>query len=119
MNKNYERLNQQEYHNFQKGRAFYCFFTKKDYKLSISLLKKVTVPPEEVILLFTCLYPKYAIEQMIERFKINIKDIPYLNDKQAIYNPVMNSLAINTGRKRTASVMHRKSFSKGNLHYYI
>ena len=39
MNKNYEQLNNQEYLEFQKGRAFYCFYAKKDFKLALSLLK--------------------------------------------------------------------------------
>lgn len=113
MNKNYEGLSSQEYHNFQKGRAFYCFFTKKDYKLSISLLKKVNVPTEEVILLFTDLYPKYAIDQMIERFGINIKNIPYLKDQIDIYNPVINSMIYENKRKRTLSyVKNNPKYSK-------
>jgi hypothetical protein len=111
-NKNYERLSQDEYQNFQKGRAFYCFFVKKDYKLSISLLKKVNVPPEEVILLFADLYPKVAIDQMIERFGINIKEIPYLNDQLSIYSPVMQSLKIDNSRKRTVSFVNKKSLRK-------
>lgn len=113
INKNYERLSQDEYQNFQKGRTFYCFFVKKDYKLCISLLKKVNVPPEEVILLFADLYPKVAIDQMIERFDINIKEIPYLNDQQSVYSPVVHSLKIDHSRKRTVSFVNKKSLRKG------
>ena len=105
MNKNYEGLNPQEYQNFQKGRAFYLFFVKKDYKQSISLLKKVNVPIEEVILLFTELYPRYAIDQIIERFDIKIKNIPYLKDHVDLFNPVINSLIFESKSKRSVSLV--------------
>lgn len=85
---------------------------KKDYKLSISLLKKVKVPPEEVILLFTDLYPKYAIDQMIERFEIKIKNIPYLKDQIDVYSPVINSLVYDNKRKRTLSYVNKTTVSK-------
>lgn len=117
MNKNYEGLSQQEYQNFQKGRAFYWFFVKKDYKLSISLLKKVKVPPEEVILLFTDLYPKYAIDQMIERFEIKIKNIPYLKDQIDVYSPVINSLVYDNKRKRTLSYVNKTTVSKSKCNF--
>lgn len=114
INKNYENLEEKERDNFQKSRAFYCFFVKRDYKLSISLLKKVKAPTEEVILLFTDLFPRYAIDQMIERFEIKIKNIPYLKDQLVIYSPAMHSLCLTTGRKRTLSHVER---SAKNIRY--
>ena len=121
MNKNYEGLNAQEYQNFQKGRAFYSFFIKKDYKQSISLFRKVDVPIEEVILLFTELYPRYAIDQIIERFNIKIKNIPYLKDHVDIYNPAISSLIFESKRKRTVSLVSKSpmKYSKFICLYFL
>jgi len=102
INKKYEGLSNEKYQSLQKSRAFYCFFVKKDYKLAVSLIKKVNVPTEEIILLFTNLYPKYAIDQMIERFKIDVDNIPYLKDQIDIQNPNLQSM-IHGRRKRTFS----------------
>lgn len=108
MNENYDRLKPEEYREFQKGRAFYCFYVKKNYKLSLSLFKQVKVPTEEIILLFTELYHKPAIDQMIDKFGIQIHNIPYLKNKLAVYSPMIESLKISHRRKRTIShVGHR------------
>lgn len=114
MNKNYERLNEKEYQEFQKGRAFYCFFVKKDYKLSISLLKKIKVPPEEVILLFTELYHKHAIDQMIDKFEIKVENIPYLENQLAMYGPMIESLNLEQKRKRTINNIRNRIMNKSN-----
>lgn len=71
-------------------------------------MKKVNVPTAEVILLFTDLYPKSVIDQMIERFKIDVDSIPYLKNQIDINNPTLHSI-IHRNRKRTYSVSGKYS----------
>ncbi|CAI2373412.1 unnamed protein product [Moneuplotes crassus] len=112
MSENYERLRAAEFNDFQKGRAFYCFYVKKNYKLSLRLFRQVKVPTQEIILLFTELYHKPAIDQMIDKFGIEVNNIPYLKNKLAVYSPMIESLKISHKRKRTISHVGFQNKSK-------
>ena len=72
------------------------------------------MPTEEIILLFTELYHKPAIDQLIDKFNIEVNNIPYLKNKLVIYSPMIQSLKLEQGRKRNVSHHHFNHRSKNS-----
>jgi hypothetical protein len=66
-----------QYMRLQKEKGFYNFVVKRRFAIAKDIFKEYKVPLAHVILLFAELYPESFIRNMIQKFDVKVKDIPY------------------------------------------
>lgn len=70
-------LNKDQYVKLQKEKGFYNFIVKRRFGIAKEIFKEYKVPLSHVIMLFAELYPESFIKNMINKFDVKVKDIPY------------------------------------------
>jgi hypothetical protein len=70
-------LDKEQYVKLQKEKGFYNFIVKRRFAIAKEIFKEYKVPLSHVIMLFAELYPEAYIKNMISKFDVKVKDIPY------------------------------------------
>jgi len=78
----YEGMRQEDYEKLQKEKGFYNFIIKKRFELAEEIFQRFRVPVYNVILLFKNLYPEIYIRNMTTKFKVDLKQVPFLPQLQ-------------------------------------
>ena len=81
LSKHFQKMNEREYRELQRERGFYSFIIKGQYNQAKSLFRRFQVRTEEVVLLFAQMFPTQYINSMIDRLNIDVKQIPYFNER--------------------------------------
>eukprot|EP00347_Sterkiella_histriomuscorum_P020588 403337236 len=79
LDNNFDGMTKEQYDKLQREKGFYNFIVKRRYYIAKDIFKEYKVPQQQVILLFSEIYPTIFIQKLIEMFDINVKEIPYFD----------------------------------------
>jgi len=79
---NYEWLTKEYYEKLQREKGFYNFIIKRRYQVAREIFQEYKVPLQQVVILFSELFPLIYLERLKELFEIDLKEIPYYDLKK-------------------------------------
>ena len=71
----FDQISLSEYTSLQWERGIFFFKQKKNYKASRKIFTKWHLPTEQLVLLFSEVYPNKYVDDMMNIFKINKQDV--------------------------------------------
>ena len=72
-------LSQELYYKVLKQKAFYNFIVRKRYYVSRDIVQRLLIPLPQVLVLFSFIYPKAYLAELMDRFQIQGKEIGNLD----------------------------------------